>query len=319
MENQDKGTVIKSTGSWYQVALENSDKIIDARIRGKFRLEGRKLTNPVAVGDVVELDIDPREGTGLITKISDRKNFVVRQSPRQKHNLHLLAANIDLALLIVTIVNPKLKQGFIDRFLLLTEPRDIPVLICFNKSDLYNEEDMLIAEYLCGLYKSIGYDAMIVSAIEKTGVEELGEKIQGKTTLVSGQSGVGKSTLLNALKPGLNLKTADLSGYTGKGQHTTTFAELFQLDESTRIIDTPGIKTLSYNNLEVMDVAHNFREFFEYSQYCKFGNCTHRNEPGCAVKQALEEEEISELRYANYIAILDEIEQQNHWERHRDY
>jgi len=301
------------------VALENSDKIIDARIRGKFRLEGRKLTNPVAVGDVVELDIDPREGTGLITKISDRKNFVVRQSPRQKHNLHLLAANIDLALLIVTIVNPKLKQGFIDRFLLLTEPRDIPVLICFNKSDLYNEEDMLIAEYLCGLYKSIGYDAMIVSAIEKTGVEELGKKIHGKTTLVSGQSGVGKSTLLNALKPGLNLKTADLSGYTGKGQHTTTFAELYQLDESTRIIDTPGIKTLSYNNLEVMDVAHNFREFFDYSQYCKFGNCTHRNEPGCAVKQALEEEEISELRYANYIAILDEIEQQNHWERHRDY
>ncbi len=301
------------------MALENSDKVINARIRGKFRLEGKKLTNPVAVGDVVELDIDPREGTGLITKISDRKNFVVRQSPRQKHNLHLLAANIDLALLIVTIVNPKLKQGFIDRFLLLTEPRDIPVLICFNKSDLYNEEDMLIAEYLCGLYKSIGYDAMIVSAIEKTGVEELGEKIQGKTTLVSGQSGVGKSTLLNALKPGLNLKTADLSGYTGKGQHTTTFAELFQLDESTRIIDTPGIKTLSYNNLEVMDVAHNFREFFEYSQYCKFGNCTHRNEPGCAVKQALEEEEISELRYANYIAILDEIEQQNHWERHRDY
>ncbi|TVR88673.1 MAG: ribosome small subunit-dependent GTPase A [Saprospirales bacterium] len=319
MENQDKGTVIKSTGSWYQVALENSDKVINARIRGKFRLEGRKLTNPVAVGDVVELEIDPREGTGLITKISERKNFVVRQSPRRKHNLHLLAANIDLALLIVTIVNPKLKQGFIDRFLLLTEPRDIPVLICFNKSDLYNEEDMLIAEYLCGLYKSIGYDAMIVSAIEKTGVGELAEKIQGKTTLVSGQSGVGKSTLLNALKPGLNLKTADLSGYTGKGQHTTTFAELYQLDESTRIIDTPGIKTLSYNNLEVMDVAHNFREFFEYSQYCKFGNCTHRNEPGCAVKQALEEEEISELRYANYIAILDEIEQQNHWERHRDY
>lgn len=301
------------------MALENSDKVINARIRGKFRLEGRKLTNPVAVGDVVELEIDPREGTGLITKISERKNFVVRQSPRRKHNLHLLAANIDLALLIVTIVNPKLKQGFIDRFLLLTEPRDIPVLICFNKSDLYNEEDMLIAEYLCGLYKSIGYDAMIVSAIEKTGVGELAEKIQGKTTLVSGQSGVGKSTLLNALKPGLNLKTADLSGYTGKGQHTTTFAELYQLDESTRIIDTPGIKTLSYNNLEVMDVAHNFREFFEYSQYCKFGNCTHRNEPGCAVKQALEEEEISELRYANYIAILDEIEQQNHWERHRDY
>lgn len=319
MSKTVKGTVVKSTGSWYQVVPHNNGQRIDARIRGKFRMDGKKLTNPVAVGDVVELEIDPKDGTGLIMKIEDRRNYVVRQSPRQKHHLHLIASNIDLALLIVTIVNPKLKQGFIDRFLILTEPRDIPVLICFNKSDLYSEEDMLIAKYLCSLYESIGYETCIVSALDKTGTEELRQKLHKKTTLVSGQSGVGKSTLLNTIHPGLNLRTGILSDYTGKGQHTTTFAELFQLDDETRIIDTPGIKTLSYNNLEVMDVAHNFREFFQYSVNCKFSNCTHRNEPGCAVKQAIEDGHISELRYANYLAILDEIEDQNYWERHRDY
>lgn len=314
-----KGTVIKSTGSWYQVAIGDGDRIVDARIRGKFRLDGKRLTNPVGVGDEVEMEMDQREGTGMIVKIMERKNFVVRQSPRQKHQLHLIASNIDLALLIVTIVSPKLKQGFIDRFLLLTEPRDIPVLICFNKCDLYSEEDHLIANYLCDLYGGIGYDSIVVSALDGTGLEKLREKLNGKTTLVSGQSGVGKSTLLNAIHPGLEIKTAVLSNYTGKGQHTTTFAELFKLNETTRIIDTPGIKTLSYNNLEVMDVAHNFREFFEYSKNCKFGNCTHRNEPGCAVKEAIENEEISELRYQNYLIILEEIEDQNYWERHRDY
>lgn len=314
-----KGTVIKSTGSWYQVAIGDGDRIVDARIRGKFRLDGKRLTNPVGVGDEVEMEMDQREGTGMIVKIMERKNFVVRQSPRQKHQLHLIASNIDLALLIVTIVSPKLKQGFIDRFLLLTEPRDIPVLICFNKCDLYSEEDHLIANYLCDLYGGIGYDSIVVSALDGTGLEKLREKLNGKTTLVSGQSGVGKSTLLNAIQPGLEIKTAVLSNYTGKGQHTTTFAELFKLNETTRIIDTPGIKTLSYNNLEVMDVAHNFREFFEYSKNCKFGNCTHRNEPGCAVKEAIENEEISELRYQNYLIILEEIEDQNYWERHRDY
>nr|MBS0037486.1 ribosome small subunit-dependent GTPase A [Saprospiraceae bacterium] len=318
MKRTATGKVIKSTGSWYQVALAGDGEIIKARIRGKFRMDGKRLTNPVGVGDLVEMEVESKDNTGMIMKIMERKNFVVRQSPRQKHHLHLLASNIDLALLIVTVVNPSLKQGFIDRFLLLTEPRDIPVLICFNKCDLHTEEDQLIAEYLCRLYESIGYDSIIVSATQQTGIEELKQKLKGKTTLVAGQSGVGKSTLLNTIHPGLNIKTGNLSEYTGKGQHTTTFAELFDLGDGTCLIDTPGMKTLSYNNLEVMDVAHNFREFFVFSQHCRFGDCTHRNEPGCAVKEALESGEISELRYQNYLAILDEIEDQNYWERHTD-
>ena len=318
-ETKATGRVVKSTGSWYQVELPKTGETIQARIRGKFRLGGKKLTNPVAVGDWVEMDIDTAENTGMIINILERKNFVVRQSPRQKHHLHLMAANIDLALLIVTVVEPKLKQGFIDRFLLLTEPRDIPVLICFNKCDLYSEEDLLIAEYLSKLYREIGYDSLIVSATKKIKTDQLKIKLKGKTTLVTGQSGVGKSTLLNTLQSGLNIKTGDLSDYTGKGQHTTTFAELHKLDENTHIIDTPGIKTLSYNNLEVMDVTHNFREFFQVSDRCRFNNCSHRNEPGCAVKEAVEKGSISELRYQNYLIILDEIEDQNYWERHTDY
>lgn len=310
--------MIKSTGSWYQVLLMDTNEVVDARIRGKFRLDGKRLTNPVGVGDIIELEMDEKENTGLITKIENRTNYVVRQSPRQKHHLHLLASNIDQALLIVTVVQPNLKQGFIDRFLLLTEPRDIPVIICFNKSDLYSEDDLLIAKYLCGLYEKIGYGTIVVSAIDGSRIDELRSLLNHKTTLISGQSGVGKSTLLNAIEPSLNLRTGDISDYSGKGQHTTTFAELFQLDADTAIIDTPGIKTLSYNNMEVLDVAHNFREFFEISSNCRFHNCTHRNEPGCAVKAALEEGTISELRYQNYLTILDEVERQNHWERHRD-
>lgn len=318
MSVKSRGKVIKSTGSWYQVLLMDTNEVVDARIRGKFRLDGKRLTNPVGVGDIVELEMDEKENTGLITKIENRRNYVVRQSPRQKHHLHLLASNIDQALLIVTVVQPNLKQGFIDRFLLLTEPRDIPVIICFNKSDLYSEDDLLIAKYLCGLYEKIGYGTIVVSAIDGSRIDELRSLLNHKTTLISGQSGVGKSTLLNAIEPSLNLRTGDISDYSGKGQHTTTFAELFQLDADTAIIDTPGIKTLSYNNMEVLDVAHNFREFFEISSNCRFHNCTHRNEPGCAVKAALEDGTISELRYQNYLTILDEVERQNHWERHRD-
>ncbi len=318
MSVKSRGKVIKSTGSWYQVLLMDTNEVVDARIRGKFRLDGKRLTNPVGVGDIVELEMDEKENTGLITKIENRTNYVVRQSPRQKHHLHLLASNIDQALLIVTVVQPNLKQGFIDRFLLLTEPRDIPVIICFNKSDLYSEDDLLIAKYLCGLYEKIGYGTIVVSAIDGSRIDELRALLNNKTTLISGQSGVGKSTLLNAIEPSLNLRTGDISDYSGKGQHTTTFAELFQLDANTAIIDTPGIKTLSYNNMEVLDVAHNFREFFEVSSNCRFHNCTHRNEPGCAVKAALEDGTISDLRYQNYLTILDEVERQNHWERHRD-
>jgi len=313
----NNAVVIRSTGSWYEVATKEGE-IVKCRIKGKFRLEGMKLTNPVAVGDIVDIEIeDVEEKTGIIKKIHPRKNIVVRQSPRKKHFLHLLASNIDQAVLIVTINKPKLKQGFIDRFLLMTEPYNIPVSIVFNKSDLYNEGDMRVFEYLNSIYQEIGYNCYLCSATENTGVEEIKSQLKNKISLIAGQSGVGKSTLINTIQPNLNLKTNELSQYTGKGQHTTTFAEMFDLDFGGKIIDTPGIKNLSFNNLEVLDVAHNFREFFQKSDQCKYSNCTHRNEPGCAVKKAIEEEEISELRYYNYLQILEEIEAQNYWERHK--
>ena len=312
-----QGTVIRSTGSWYQVLTEQGEDI-RARIVGKFRLDGKKLTNPVAVGDLVEMEMEAHEEVGIIRNILPRKNYVVRQSPRRKHDMHLMASNIDQAIVIVTIVSPKLKQGFIDRFLLMTEPFDIPSLIVFNKADIYSEEDLGIFAYLEDLYESIGYKVLLTSALEGIGIDELKSHLEGKTTLVSGQSGVGKSSLINTIAPNLDLRTQELSDYSGKGQHTTTFAEMFQMNERTRIIDTPGIKSLSFNFLTPMDVAHNFREFFELSDSCRFGgNCLHRNEPGCAVKAALEEGTVSELRYVNYLTMLEEMEEQNHWERHK--
>lgn len=313
----EKGIVIKSTGSWYQVLLEDQTEL-QCRIVGKFRLNGLKLTNPVAVGDQVSVAKEADGQTGVIRKIGQRHNYVVRQSPRKKHHLHLLASNIDQAILVITIAQPKLKQGFIDRFLLMTEPHDIPCCIVFNKADIYEEEDLLIFEALKDIYEPIGYQTLLVSAQTGEGVEALRSVLQDKTSLVSGQSGVGKSTLINKLQANLGLRTGDLSDYSGKGQHTTTFAEMFSLDSGGYIIDTPGIKTLAFNNLEPMDVAHNFRELFAVSSDCKFGDCTHRNEPRCAVKAAVEDGTISELRYLNYVQILEEIEDQNYWERHKE-
>lgn len=318
MSNTIDGTIIKSTGSWYDVQLD-SGKIIESRIIGKFRLDGKRLTNPVAVGDRVSIEIDSGEAKGLIKKIHVRENYVVRQSPHKKHQLHLMACNVDQACLILTIVNPNLKQGFIDRFLLMTEPYNIPVVIVFNKEDIYNESALQMYGYLKAVYEAIGYTVLKTSALIPSGIEALKAALKGKTTLLSGQSGVGKSSLLNVLDPSLELRTKDLSDYTGKGQHTTTFAEMFTLsDNQTRIIDTPGIKTLGFNNLEPMDVQHNFRELFILSSDCKFADCSHRDEPKCAVKTALENGEISELRYNSYVQIMEEIESQNYWERHSD-
>lgn len=311
----EKGIVIRSTGSWYQVQLEH--EVISCRIIGKFRLKGWKLTNPVAVGDIVEIERES-ENKGIIKRIGDRRNYVVRQSPRKKHQLHLLASNIDQALLIVTIVEPKLKLGFIDRFLIMTEPYDIPVHIVFNKMDLYNEEDLEIYRILEMIYNDLDYQVHLCSSMTGEGVDSIRKVLKDKITMVAGQSGVGKSTLINQVNEKLELRTTELSDFTGKGQHTTTFAEMFELEGGGKIIDTPGIKTLSFNHLEVMDVAHNFRELFEYSSRCKFNDCTHRNEPKCAVKEAIEEGEISELRYSNYLQIVQEIEDQNYWELHTD-
>lgn len=318
------GTVIKSTGSWYQVRLDaaadlppGQDPVVLCRIVGKFRLDNMPLTNPVAVGDRVEVEME-QEGKGLIKKIMPRRNYVMRQSPRRKHDLHLLAANIDQAVLIVTVVQPDLKPGFIDRFLVMIEHDDIPVTLVFNKADLYDEFAMETFRQMQAVYESIGYGVLLSSVSTGLGLQEFKALLAHKTTLVSGQSGVGKSSLVNAVQPKLDLRTGDISDYSGKGQHTTTFAEMFELDYGGRIIDTPGMKMLAFNNKDKANIAHSFREFFRLSKQCKFGGaCLHRNEPSCAVRQALIEGQISPLRYENYLALLSEVEDQNYWERQR--
>lgn len=310
------GTVIKSTGSWYNVRLDAGGDVLQCRIVGKFRLDDIPLTNPVGVGDRVEIDMENQSEQGLIKKILPRRNYVVRQSPRRKHDMHLLAANIDQAVLIVTVVHPNLKPGFIDRFLLMTEPHEIPVIIVFNKGDLYTEADAGVFFAMREVYEKIGYRVLATSVVEKRGLDVLREALKDKTTLVAGQSGVGKSSLVNAIQPQLDLRTGEVSDYSGKGQHTTTFAEMLELDYGGSIIDTPGIKTLGFNNKDLQNVAHSFREFFALSESCRFGaSCLHRNEPGCAVRAAVQSGAVSELRYFNYLGILEEVDDQNYWER----
>lgn len=311
-----EGTVTKSTGSWYIVRTDTG-QIFQSRIKGKFRIEGFILTNPVAVGDKVIIQVE-EEDIGTIVKILPRENYVVRQSPRKKHSVHFLASNIDQAFVVVTIREPNLKQGFIDRFLVMTEPYNIPVHIIFNKKDIYSEEDINVYHFLREIYEKIGYKVHLISSTTGEGIEELRSNLKDKVTLISGQSGVGKSTLINAINPTMEIKTQELSDYSGKGQHTTTFAEMHQLEGGGEIIDTPGIKTLGFNHLEIMDIAHNFKEFFIASVDCRYNNCTHRNEPKCAVKEKIESGEISELRYINYLTLCNEVEDQNYWERHSD-
>ena len=321
-----EGTVIKSTGSWYDVRLDApspaGNDFLKCRVAGRFRLDELRLTNPIAVGDRVGVEVEESsdEETGAIRSIEPRTNYVVRQSPRRRHDLHLLASNIDRAMLITTVANPELKLGFVDRFLLMTEPFSIPTVIAFNKADLHTEDDRETYEVVRDIYTDIGYGVHLVSARTGEGIGELRELLRGRRTLLSGQSGVGKSTLVNAVQPGLDLRTGELSDYTGKGQHTTTFAELFPLSFGGELIDTPGIKTLSFNYLKPMDVAHNYREIFALSSECRFGgSCLHREEPGCAVKESVEagDDRVTDLRYHSYRQLLEEVDAQNYWERRK--
>ncbi|MEM9928375.1 MAG: ribosome small subunit-dependent GTPase A [Bacteroidota bacterium] len=318
------GTITKSTGSWYNVRLDEpspaGDTELRCRVAGRFRLEDKALTNPIAVGDRVAVVIERTgdEETGAIRQIEDRKNYVVRQSPRKKHELHLLASNIDQAVLIVTMVYPDVKLGFIDRFLLMTEPFDIPTTIVFNKADLLDEDSRLTYEAISSIYRDIGYDVLLVSATDGTNIDAFQALLKDKRSLLSGQSGVGKSTLVNAVAPDLDLRTGEISDYTGKGTHTTTFAELFDLPFGGEIIDPPGIKNLTFNYLRPIDIAHNYREIFALSADCKFGgSCLHKNEPGCAVIASVEAEDdqVTDIRYNSYLTLLAETEEQNYWER----
>mgnify|MGYP000734179920 CR=1 FL=1 len=262
--------------------------------------------------------VEKEEGTGLIKTILPRQNYVVRQSPRKKHNLHLLASNIDQAIIYMTVTQPKLKQGFIDRFLLTTETHNIPSYIIVNKSDIYTEDDMAIYNGLKQLYAEIGYETILVSAETGDGIDYLKEVLKDKTTLLSGHSGVGKSSIVNTIQEDLELDTQEISDYSGKGMHTTTFAQMHELEFGGQLIDTPGIKEMGFINMDPVDVAHNFREIFKTSEHCKFGDCMHLNEPECAVKEAIELGRISILRYQSYVSIVEDVMGQNSWERQTD-
>ncbi len=298
------GLVIKNTGSWYQVKTADN-RVIDCKIKGNFRLKGIRTTNPVSVGDHVEIDIN-KEGTAFITKIAERKNYIIRKSSNLSKQAHILAANLDQALLIITISHPETSTVFIDRFLATAEAYRIPVRLIINKIDLYDESDLSYTDALIHLYEGIGYPCYKVSAKTGEGIEEVRALLKDKVSLLSGNSGVGKSTLINTLLPGLSLKTAQISDAHDTGMHTTTFSEMFELPQGGYIIDTPGVKGFGTIDLEEEEIGHFFPEIFKFSSGCKFNNCTHRHEPGCAVKEALENHFISESRFNSYLSILQD-------------
>jgi ribosome biogenesis GTPase / thiamine phosphate phosphatase len=300
------GIVYKSTGSWYTIKSSEGN-FIESRIKGKFRLKGIKSTNPVAVGDVVDYELEETSDvlSGTITKIHQRKNYIVRKSVNLSHQIHIIAANIDRVFLLITVNNPPTTFNFIDRFLVTAEAYGIETILVFNKIDTFDletEEEQLYMQYV---YKNIGYNCLRVSATEKTGIATLKELMLGKTCMFSGHSGVGKSTLVNVLEPQLQLKTTIISEQSKQGQHTTTFAEMYDLSFDAKIIDTPGIKGFGIVDMEKEEIGNYFPEFFALKNNCKFNNCLHREEPHCAVKKALDADEISWSRYRSYISILD--------------
>ncbi len=300
-----KGLVYKSTGSWYNVKLGNGD-FIECRTRGKMKLAKLKVTNPIAVGDVVELELDEsHEGTGIITSIAPRTNYVMRKSVHKAQQGSLIAANIDRAILIATLHHPKTSLGFIDRFLVTTDSFRIPSTIVFNKSDLLTKENLGAINYISSIYEAIGVNTLLISALKNEGVNELKQLINNQTTLISGHSGTGKSTLTNLLIPDLDQKVGEISESVKKGVHTTTFAQMFEVDGTTKIIDTPGIKELGLIGIEDEELSDYFPEMRALLGECKFHNCMHTHEPKCAVIEAVEDEKISESRYLSYLSMLE--------------
>lgn len=307
-----KALVYKSTGSWYQVKNE-AGEMMNARIKGKFKIGGITSTNPIAVGDWVQIEQeDIEEGSVIIHTISPRKNYITRQSPHNKNKHHIVAANLDQSILLATLKDPKTSNGFIDRFLAASEAYHVPAIIVFNKSDLYGEKEQQKFEEVQSIYEAIGYPVVSMSINEQKGVKEVFDLLKDKTTLISGHSGVGKSSFINAIFPDLTLKTQDVSGWSGKGLHTTTFAEMYDLPFGGKIIDTPGMREFALMDIEMNELSHYFPEMKELINGCKFNNCMHIEEPGCAVKAAVEAGEVSAMRYISYLNILGTMEEKKY-------
>jgi len=307
-----KGLVIKNTGSWYTVRTDDG-RDVESKVKGNFRLKDIRSTNPVSVGDRVDININ-NEGTAFITEIEDRKNYIIRRASNLSKQSHIIAANLDQAMLIVTVNYPVTTTVFIDRFLATAEAYRVPVKLVFNKIDRYKGEDKEYLDALINLYTTIGYPCSTLCAKTEEGLDALRDDLRDKITLLSGHSGVGKSTIINKLVPGVNLRTGDISEYHNKGMHTTTFSEMIPLPEGGYLIDTPGIKGFGTIEMETAEISHYFPEIFKFSEDCKFSNCSHRHEPGCAVLQALEEHYISESRYKSYLSILEDKEESKYRE-----
>ncbi|KAB7729262.1 ribosome small subunit-dependent GTPase A [Rudanella paleaurantiibacter] len=300
-----KGLVIRSTGSWYDIRNEDGH-VYQGRLKGKFKIKGLKVTNPIAVGDRVQFEVeDVTENTAVILDIDPRENYIIRQSVHKTAHGHILAANIDQAVMLATLTLPRTSLGFIDRFLVTAEAFRIPTTVVFNKTDILNDEGLGYQQEIMDMYESIGYSCLATSATEGDGVEAFRQLLDHKITLLSGHSGVGKSSLVNAVAPGLNLRTNEVSTFANKGVHTTTFAEMFELAPETFIIDTPGIKELGLVDMAKEEISHYFPEMRDRLNQCRFNNCLHVNEPGCAVKEAVGEGNIAESRYMSYLSMLD--------------
>lgn len=307
-----KGLVIKNTGSWYSVKTDDG-KTIECKIKGNFRLRGIRSTNPVAVGDRVSIILN-NEGTAFITDIEDRKNYIIRKSPNLSKQSHIIASNVDQAFLVVTVNYPQTSTTFIDRFLASAEAYRVPVVLIFNKTDLLLPEELEYQEMMIRLYETVGYECKAISAMDNSVSETLKPLLENKITLFSGNSGVGKSTLLNHLIPGLCLRTAEISEAHNTGMHTTTFSEMLPLPYGGWAIDTPGIKGFGTFDMEPEEICGYFKEIFKFSKDCRFRNCTHTHEPGCAVRKAVEEHYISESRYNSYLSMLEDKDESKYRE-----
>jgi ribosome biogenesis GTPase / thiamine phosphate phosphatase len=302
-----KATVYRSTGSWY-IVKDESGNFFNARLKGLFKIDEITSTNPLAVGDWVDIAMENEtEGSVTITKIHDRVNYINRQSPKSKYQHHIIAANLDQSLMVATLRDPKTSQGFIDRFLVASEMYHVPPVIIFNKGDIYKKKEQEKFAEWKQMYEQVGYRILLTSVKENTGIDEVKELLKNKITLISGHSGVGKSSLLNALIPDLNIKTQDVSDWSGKGMHTTTFAEMFDIPGGGKIIDTPGMREFGLVDISKQELSHYFPEMRDRLNGCQFNNCLHINEPGCAIKEAVAEGEITEDRYVSYYNILESL------------